>query len=99
MWSMSDRESAATLLRELRRREGQSLRSAAAEIGIAPSQLSRMETGQRGVGDDAVSRLSAYYQVPAEIIELARGDAPADVIRILQQHPEEIDRLRKMYPA
>jgi transcriptional regulator with XRE-family HTH domain len=94
---MGKTESAASLLRELRERQGHTLRSTASELGIAPSQLSRIERGQRPVGEITARRLSAYYAVPAEIINLARGQAPADVISILQEHPEEIDRLREMY--
>lgn len=96
---MSKGETAASLLRDLRRRQGHTLRSAAAELGIAPSQLSRMERGQRSVGEGAAGRLSAYYEVPAEVIDLARGQAPADIVKILQAHPEEIKRLREMYPG
>lgn len=94
---MTGGDTAASLLRDLRRRQGHTLRSAAAELGIAPSQLSRMERGQRSVGEDTASRLSAYYEVPAEVIDLARGQAPADIVRILRAHPEEIDRLRETY--
>ncbi|MEW2009556.1 helix-turn-helix transcriptional regulator [Microbacterium sp. NPDC078814] len=95
---MSNGETAASLLRDLRRRQGHTLRSAAAELGIAPSQLSRMERGQRSVGEGAAERLSAYYDVPAEVIDLARGQAPSDIVRILQNHPEEMQRLRESYP-
>ncbi|MCT2222531.1 helix-turn-helix domain-containing protein [Microbacterium paraoxydans] len=94
---MTRGESAASLLRDLRRRQGHTLRSAAAELGIAPSQLSRMERGQRSVGEEAVERMSAYYRVPAEVIELARGHAPADIVAILQSHPEEMAKLREKY--
>lgn len=51
----------------------------------------------RSVGEETASRLSAYYEVPAEVIDLARGQAPLDIIRILQDHPEEISRLRERY--
>lgn len=94
---MSKSESAASLLRDLRRKQGHTLRSAAAELGIAPSQLSRMERGQRSIGADAVERMSAYYRVPAEVIDLARGAAPADIVAILQAHPEEMASLREKY--
>lgn len=94
---MGKGETAASLLRDLRRRQGQTLRTAAADLGIAPSQLSRMERGQRSVGEDTAIRLSSYYDVPAEIIDLARGQAPADIVRILQAHPEEVVRLRELY--
>lgn len=94
---MNKGETAASLLRDLRRQQGHTLRSAAAEIGIAPSQLSRMERGQRAIGESAAERLSAYYEVPGEVIDLARGRAPADIVAILQAHPEEISRLRETY--
>lgn len=42
-------------------------------------------------------RLSNYYGVPAEVIALAQGDIPMDVVRILQAHPEEIERLRAAF--
>ena len=87
----------ANLLRELRRKQGSSLRSAAADIGIAPSQLSRLERGQRGLAPEVSERLSHYYNVPAELISITGGEVPADVIRILQEHPEEIARLREQY--
>lgn len=94
---MEEGKSAASALRDLRRSQGQTLRSAAADLGIAPSQLSRMERGQRTIGDAAARRLSHYYHVPTEVIDLFRGQAPPDVIAILQRHPEEIIRLRDKY--
>lgn len=90
-------ESAASLLRDIRRQQGHSLRSAASELGIAPSQLSRMERGHRPVGEGLAARLSEYYKVPADVVNLARGVAPEDVLQILRQHPEEITRLREKY--
>lgn len=94
---MGNGKSAASALRDLRQRQGHTLRSAAAELGIAPSQLSRIERGERAIGDAAAKRLADYYAVPAEVIDLLRGQAPPDVIAILQQHPEEILRLREKY--
>jgi transcriptional regulator with XRE-family HTH domain len=94
---MKRNDSAASLLRELRERQGHSLRSAASELGIAPSQLSRMERGERSVADDKVQRLSDYYGVASELIKLSQGQVPDDVIAILQMHPEEISRLRGRY--
>lgn len=94
---MTTRESAASMLRDIRREQGYSLRSAAAEIGIAPSQLSRMERGQRPVADAVAAKLTDYYQVSAEVLDLARGVTPSDILEILSRHPEEILRLRATY--
>lgn len=94
---MVDTQSSAELLRSLRRRQGKSLRSAAADIGVAASQLSRMERGQRALTQGMPERLASYYGVPAELIALAQGEIPEDVVRILQRHPKELDRLRTSY--
>lgn len=94
---MAKSNSAAALLRDLRERQGYSLRSAAAEIGVAPSQLSRMERGERPVTDDTAQRLSNYYRVPTEVIQLAQGQLPADIVAILREHPEELARLRETH--
>jgi hypothetical protein len=56
-----------------------------------------MERGERPVGADAAQRLSQYYDVPAEIIVLANGQLPEDVVAILRDHPDEILRLREKY--
>ncbi len=96
---MVNGDSAASLLRDLRRRQGHTLRSAAAELGVAPSQLSRMERGERAVGEAAALRLSEYYDVPAEVISLAQGQLPPDIVSILREHPEELERLRSKYSA
>lgn len=94
---MATSPSTANLLRELRRRQGTSLRAAAADIGIAPSQLSRLERGQRGLAPDVSDRLSKYYDVPAEVIAITGGALPEDIVDIIRTHPEVIERLRREY--
>jgi transcriptional regulator with XRE-family HTH domain len=94
---MATTPSTANLLRDLRREQGRSLRSAAADIGVAPSQLSRLERGQRGIGPAVSERLSTYYGVTADLISLAQGEVPADILEILLAHPEAIDDLRRRY--
>lgn len=94
---MTSTDSAANLLRSLRRDQGRSLRTAAADIGVAPSQLSRLERGQRTLTVGMPERLANYYGVSAEIIALAQGEVPQDIVRILQRHPDELDGLRARY--
>ncbi len=92
-------ETAANLLRSVRHAQGCSLRTAAADIGVAPSQLSRIERGQRGMSKGMPERFASYYGVPAEVIALTQGEVPADIVRILQEHPEAIDLLREGFGA
>jgi transcriptional regulator with XRE-family HTH domain len=82
------------LLRNLRESRGESLRVTASKVGVAASQLSRIERGQRSVSG-AAERLAEYYSVPVN--RLVPSDLPRDIIEILQQHPREIERLRAEY--
>ncbi len=94
---MTRRQTAASLLRELRRSQARSLRTTAADLGLAPSYLSRLERGERGCTEELSQRLADYYGVSHELIELAEGRVPDDVVAILAEHPEELIRLRKLY--
>lgn len=94
---MTRRQTAANLLRDLRRSQARSLRTTAADLGLAPSYLSRLERGERGCTEELSERFAEYYGVSRELIELAEGRVPDDVATILAEHPEELLRLRKLY--
>lgn len=89
--------SAAGLLRELRERQGQSLRWAAGELGLAPSSLSRLERGERSPSVELAAKIADHYGVAQEMLSIADGRLPHDLREILVRHPEEIDRLRALY--
>lgn len=92
---MTDQRPAASVLRQLREQRGASLRSAAVELGIAPSHLSRLERGQKGASTEVVRKAADYYGInPAD---LAPPELPADVVRILLDHPEVVEELRSRY--
>ena len=91
------RKSAGRLLRELREAQKRNLRGAAEELGLAPSQLSRIERGERSLTPQASQRLANYYGIQSEALALAEGQIPADIVRILSEHPEELARLRALY--
>lgn len=94
---MRGRESAASLLRELREEQGRTLRLAAGELGLAPSSLSRIERGERTVSANLTEKLADYYGVASELLGIAEGRLPDDLRAILLRHPEEIQRLRALY--
>jgi HTH-type transcriptional regulator, competence development regulator len=86
-----------TLLRELREERGESLRSAAQQLGVDPSYLSRLERGEKASSGELIRKAARLYAVPEEMLELAEGRLPADVIAIFRRHPELIERLRSEY--
>ena len=86
-----------TLFKELRDKKGVSLREAARELGIDPSFLLRLERGERSASHDVQQRAANYYSVAPDLLRLDGGDVPEDVIAILREHPEVLDRLRNEY--
>jgi transcriptional regulator with XRE-family HTH domain len=87
----------AMLLRELRQEQGASLRDAARALGVDPSYLSRLERGHKPASSGVLSKASALYNVSEEVLALAEGRVPMDVVEILQAHPELIPELRSRY--
>lgn len=85
------------ILRDLRRRRGESLRGAASGLGIDPSYLSKVERGEKPIASKLRGRLADYYDADAARLALAEGDLPPDVLRILAEHPEAMDELRERY--
>lgn len=92
-----ERSTAAGLLRELRERQGRSLRAAADDLGVAASHLSRLERGERKMSEGLGERVADYYGVDADVVMIAEGRIPEDVVRILRGHPEMIDEIRNRY--
>ncbi len=87
----------ADVLRDLRAQRGSSLRSAARDLGVNPSYLSRVERGEKGASPQMLRKAAVYYDVDEETLALAEGKLPTDVVEILRTHPELIDRLRDEY--
>jgi|SRR5664279_1116410 len=85
------------LLRELRIEQGTSLRSAAVDLGVDPSYLSRLERGEKGASEQMLRRAALLYEVPEEMLALAEGRLPDDIVAIFQQNPELIDELRARF--
>ncbi len=94
---MAEGQTAANVLRDLRERQGRSLRLAAGELGVAPSHLSRIERGERSPGAKLGRKLADYYGISPDMLAIAEGRLPSDLVEILLSHPEELDRLRQLY--
>ncbi len=76
---------------------GESLRTAARNLGVDPSFLSRVESGDRRPSDVLQKQLGEYYGLRGDEVTLAVGDIPADVIEILRRRPDLVERLRADY--
>lgn len=85
------------LLRRLRTERGQSLRGAARDLGVDPSYLSKVERGQKPLPEGLRRQVSDYYDTDSDRLEIASGAVPADVARILAEHPKAVEELRQRY--
>ena len=87
----------AAILRRAREERGISLRSAAADLGVAPSHLSRIENGEKGPSVDVQRKATSYYGLNADVLTLASGAAPDDIVQILQDNPDLLRTLRELH--
>lgn len=85
------------LLRDLREEQGRTLREAARALDVNPAYLSRVERGEKPASPAVIERASNYYDVPQELLALSRGRVPADIVQILQRHPDLLAELRSRY--
>ena len=85
------------MLRDLRESNGKTLRQAAKDLKVNPAYLSRVERGEKPASRSIQNRLAAYYEVEPEVIEVASGELPADIVQILQDNPAAIEVLRRQY--
>lgn len=84
----------ADVLRQAREASGRSLRGAAKELGVSPSYLSRVETGQRSLSPRLREGVESLYGLDSDTVALSAGQVPTDVVEILRQHPELLDEIR-----
>jgi transcriptional regulator with XRE-family HTH domain len=85
------------LLRQMRTERGRSLRSAASDLGVDPSYLSKVERGQKPAPTDLQARAADYYDIDSDELSIADGQVPADIREILVSHPEALEELRRRY--
>ena len=84
----------ADVLREAREANGQSLRGAARELGVDPSYLCRVESGERSPSAGLSERAESLYGLDSDVVALSAGRVPPDVVEILRQNPELLAEIR-----
>jgi transcriptional regulator with XRE-family HTH domain len=87
----------AALLHEVRSDKGVSLREAARRADIDPAYLSRLEHGRKSASAAVLGRLASLYDVDPDVVLLADGRVPDDIVDILRDNPEVVSELRVKY--
>ncbi|MDP9368951.1 MAG: helix-turn-helix domain-containing protein [Chloroflexota bacterium] len=86
------------ILRELRAKEGIGIKRLAPELGVSYTYLSKLENNQIRPSEGLVQRVASYFGCDEDRLLLAAEKVPADILRILREHPDDaIDFLRERF--
>jgi transcriptional regulator with XRE-family HTH domain len=77
------------LLRQLRLKSGVGIKRLAPELDVSYSYLSKLENKEVGPSEELVERVAHYFHYDRDRLLLAAGKVPAEVLRILQEHPDD----------
>lgn len=88
----------AQILRQLRNDAGVGIKRLAPELGVSYSYVSKLESGEVNPSEELVGRVAAYFNYDRDRLLLSAGKVPPEVLRILQDHPDDaVDFLRKRF--
>ncbi len=77
------------ILREERRKKGLTLRRVASDLAVTYGFISRLEANDVGPSEGFVHRVADYFGYDNDLLLLAAGKVPAEILKILREHPEE----------
>ena len=87
-----------TVFRELRSKTGMGIKKLAPDLGVSYTYLSKLENNGISPSEDFVNRAAAYFKCDRSRLLLSAGKVPPDVMKILQDHPEDaVELLRKRF--
>jgi transcriptional regulator with XRE-family HTH domain len=82
-----------TLLRGIRVRAGEGIKTAAPLLNVDYSYLSKIENGVAVPSRSFLERVAEHYGVDVDTLCLAAGRLPPDVESLIEANPEEVIRL------
>jgi transcriptional regulator with XRE-family HTH domain len=87
--AMHKKNNFGRLLRNLRRESGVSIKRLAPELGVTYSYVSKLENGATLPSQEVVHKAAKYFSFDVDSLLLAAGKVPQDVLKILQENPED----------
>lgn len=86
------------LFRRLRSKTGLGIKRLAPELGVSYSYLSKLENNELNPSEEFVQRAARYFKTDRNQMLLSAGKIPPEVLRILQEHPEDaVELLREKF--
>jgi HTH-type transcriptional regulator, competence development regulator len=77
------------LFKRLRKDAGIGIKKLAPHLGVTYSYLSKLENGSTLPSEELVYRTARYFSCDPNPLMLAAGKVPRDVLKILQENPED----------
>jgi len=77
------------VLRALRTQAGVGIKRLAPELGVSYTYLSKLESNHVRPSQDLVKKVAHYFDYDEDRLLLTADKIPPDVMRILQEHPDE----------
>jgi transcriptional regulator with XRE-family HTH domain len=77
------------VLRELRAKNGLSIKRLAPELGVTYSYLSKLENGETRPSADLVGRIARFFRYDTDQLLISAGRVPDEILEILRANPEE----------
>jgi transcriptional regulator with XRE-family HTH domain len=81
------------ILRELRTESGKGIKRLAPELGVTYSYLSKLENNEIGPSEELIERIADHFEYDRAKLMLSAGKVPAEIVRILQNNPDEAIKL------
>ncbi len=80
----------SVLIRERRQEQGLTSTALAAELGVTKSYMSLLESGRRLPSDDQFEALARALDIPADLLRVAAGRLPPDVVTAVPEKARTI---------
>jgi len=86
------------LFRRMRSETGLGIKRLAPELGVSYSYLSKLENNELNPSEEFVERAAKYFKADRNHMLLSAGKIPTEVMKILQEHPEDaVELLRAKF--
>ena len=86
------------ILKDLRKREGLSIKKLGSELAINYSYISKLENNKSIPSNEFIERVADHFGYDPEELLIRAGKIPEDILSILSNNPvEAVDFLRKKF--
>ena len=82
----------SVLLKDLRTKNGASIKKLAAEVGLNYTYISKLENAKVKPSPEVINRFSHYFNYNEDELMIAAGKIPKDIEEILKGNPKEAIR-------